>query len=98
MFSATIRYHKTEIAQLTTPTGETIAYLKRRFLPLTEYPTLAVHGVTQSDRLDNITYDYLGDPEQFWRLADHNRAMNPHDLTAPDQVGNRLSIPLIQGE
>jgi hypothetical protein len=98
MFPATSRYHKTEIVQLTTPTGDTIAYLKRRFLPLTQYPTLAEHGVIQSDRLDNLTYDYLGDPEQFWRIADHNQAMNPHNLTAPERVGKRLSIPLIQGE
>ena len=40
------------------------------------------------------TAQYLGDPEQFWRICDANDAMRPDDLTA--EVGRRLLIPVAQ--
>jgi nucleoid-associated protein YgaU len=55
---------------------------------------LAEHMVTEGERLDQITARYLGDPEQFWRVADANNAMRPDDLTA--EVGRTLRIPLPQ--
>ena len=39
------------------------------------------HTVTQGERLDNITFQYLGDPEQFWRVCDANGAVRPDELT-----------------
>ena len=37
----------------------------------------------------------LGDPEQLWRLADADRALDPHELT--EEVGRRLRVPLPEG-
>ena len=38
------------------------------------------------DRLDNVSAQYLGDPEQFWRLCDANNAMEPEELTESRRV------------
>ena len=51
--------------------------------------------VTEGDRLDNITAAHLGDPEQFWRICDANRAMRPDELTRG--LGRRLRITLPDG-
>ena len=54
--------------------------------------TLVEHLVGQSDRLDNITALYLGDPTQFWRICDANLALNPDELT--DEPGETIRIAL----
>lgn len=94
-FPATSRYALTEVATITGPDERVTAYLRRRFLPLPErFALLQVHAVVEGDRLDNITAAYLGDPEQFWRVADANRAMRPDDLVV---VGRALRITLPEG-
>ncbi len=95
-FPATSRYHGLGEAQLTTASGRVIVFVLRRFVPQPEsLALLQLHTVTQGDRLDNLTAAYLGDPEQFWRLCDANRALRPEELTAA--VGRRLRITLPQG-
>ncbi len=95
-FPVTSRYHNIKTAKLKTVAGREIIYLRRRFLPdASNITDLVEHTVTEGERLDNITAKYLGDPEQFWRLADANNAMEPEELTA--EIGRRLRIPLIQG-
>lgn len=95
MFSVTSRYFNIETAKWVAADGREIAYLRRRFLPNAPATVLAEHLVTENDRLDNVTATYLGDPEQFWRVADANNAMQPEELT--QAIGRRLIIPLIQG-
>ena len=91
----TSRYSRVELAKLETAEGRTIVYLRRRFVPQPErFALLREHVVTQGDRLDNVTAQYLGDPEQFWRVCDANRAMLPDDLM---EVGRRLRITLPEG-
>jgi hypothetical protein len=53
------------------------------------------HAVVAADRLDNLAARYLGDPEQFWRLCDANRALQPAELT--QRIGQRLKITLPDG-
>ena len=48
------------------------------------------HAVTGADRLDLIAYRYLGDPHQFWRIADANPDA---DLDALAEPGRTLGIP-----
>ena len=94
MFEPTSRYYSLDTAIFTFPSGRTMAYVRRRFLPRgEEMPLLAEVRVTQGDRLDLITARTLGDPEQFWRVADANNAMNPFDLVQP---GRTLRIPIPQ--
>jgi hypothetical protein len=95
-FPPSSRYARTEIATWPDPQGREIPYLRRRFLPpVGAAAVLAEHRVQVHDRLDNVTARYLGDPEQFWRLADANGAMQPDDLTA--ELHRVLIIPLPEG-
>jgi hypothetical protein len=96
MFPPTSRYYLVETATLERADGETIAYLRRRFVPHPERMALIQeHVVALGDRLDNVTARYLDDPEQFWRLADANRALRPEELV--EIVGRRLRITLPEG-
>ena len=98
MFSADSRYAGLELAELTQelPSGEqrTLRYVRRRFLPALGTPLeLARHNVDASDRLDNISARYLGDPLQFWRICDAHAVLRPSELTA--QAGATILIPLV---
>lgn len=95
-FSPTSRYYGIETTTLETPEGKVIVYLRRRFVPPPErFALLHEHVVKQGERPDNITAQYLGDPEQFWRVCDGNGAMRPEELT--ETVGRRLRITLPEG-
>ena len=88
----TSRYYYTETALMDGPDSEPIIYLRRRFVPPPGlYFSQQAHKVIQGERLDNITAQYLGDPEQFWQLADANLAMRPEELT--EESGRLLKIP-----
>jgi hypothetical protein len=95
MFEATSRYANLKTAAYTAADGREITYVRRRFLPQGESQPLLVEAtVIDGDRLDLITSRTLGDPEQFWRVADANNAMNPVDLTG--EPGRILRIPIPQ--
>ncbi len=95
-FPPTSRYAGVETTTIEDAAGNTIIYLKRRFLPPPErFALLQEHVVKQNERLDNITAQYLDDPEQFWRICDANRAMRPDELT--EIPGRRLRITLPEG-
>jgi hypothetical protein len=95
-FSPTSRYYGIETTTLETPEGKVVIYLRRRFVPSPErFALLQEHTVSQDERLDNITAQYLGDPEQFWRVCDGNGAMRPEELT--ETIGRRLRITLPEG-
>jgi hypothetical protein len=96
MFTFTSRYHNLQTAELETADGKKIAYLRRRFVPPpTAFALLLEHTVADGDRLDNIAAQYLGDPEQFWRLCDANNATRPEELI--ETVGRRLRVTLPEG-
>lgn len=95
-FTPTSRYYAIETTTWTMADGRTVVYLRRRFVPPPErFALLQEHVVTQGERLDNIAAQYLGDPEQFWRLCDANGALRPEELTA--EIGRHLRITLPEG-
>jgi hypothetical protein len=95
-FPITSRYHKTATATLETADGRQIAYLRRRFLPdPAQFSTLQEHSVASGERPDQLAARYLGDAEQFWRLADANGVMRPEELT--EVVGDKVRITLPEG-
>jgi hypothetical protein len=95
-FPPNSRYYTTGTSSLTAPDGRTIVYLRRRFVPPPDrFALLQEHTVTDGERLDNLTAQYLGDAEVFWRLCDANGAMQPDELT--ETVGRRLRITLPEG-
>ena len=76
------------------PGGRPVRCLRRRFIPAPAADAGGGVVVGQGDRLDLIAARALGDPEQYWRLCDANRAMHPAELTAV--AGRRLHVPLPQ--
>lgn len=97
MFEPGSRYEKLGVEKLTVfdPDGREriINYVRRRFIPDSEAAViLAVHTVVEGDRLDRVTASYLGDPLQFWRLADANGVLRPEALCA--EPGRTIRITL----
>jgi hypothetical protein len=91
----TSRYAGIPLARHTLPDGREVAYVRRRFIPPAgALPLLAEVTVIQGDRLDTVAARTLGDPEQFWRIADANEAMDPFALT--DVPGRLLRVPFPQ--
>ena len=95
-FPSTSRYHGIALSTLTLPDGTTVAYVQRRFVPPPErFVVLVEHRVHSGDRLDNLAARYLGDPQQFWRLCDANRAVRPDELI--ETPGRALLVTLPEG-
>lgn len=97
-FPTDSRYYGSSTLQYTTPTGQAITYLARRFVPqpgAPNYSTVATHTVKQGDRLDLIAANYLGDPILFWLLCDANGAIRPDSLV--ETPGTVLQITMPQG-
>jgi hypothetical protein len=80
------------ITDPTTGDPKEIRYTARRFIPLETGQMLVEHAVGAGERLDHLAARYLGDPMQFWRIADASLAIAPEELT--DQPGNRVPITL----
>jgi hypothetical protein len=95
-FPPTSRYYSVATGTYQASDGTTVTYLRRRFVPQPDqFDLLVEHTVADGERLDNITAQYLSDPEQFWRLCDANNAIDPNELT--ETVGTVLRITLPQG-
>lgn len=95
-FPPASRYFQVEMTTWSAPDGKSIVYIRRRFLPPADrFEQILEHSVKQGDRLDNVTANYLGDPEQFWRVCDANNAMQPDELTAT--IGGKIRITLPEG-
>lgn len=93
-FPPTSRYYGIEIIQLSTGRKEPVAYLKRRFLPQPErFAAVGEYVVREHDRPDIVASETGSDPEQFWRIADANAAMNPPDLTGEPGRALRITLP-----
>jgi hypothetical protein len=93
-FPQNSRYHHTETAVLLRTEGDPVVYLKRRFIPPVEaFSALQEHLVQSGERLDNITYQYLGDPELYWQICDANGAMHPLEITEVTNRTIRISMP-----
>jgi hypothetical protein len=94
-FASTSRYYGIPTAQLVQPDGRTVVYVLRRFLPSANFAPLQIITIAAGDRLDNLAAQYLGDPQQSWRLCDANGAMRPEALVA--EPGSTLIITLPEG-
>ena len=95
-FSTSSRYNSTELATMEGSNGESIIYLRRRFVPPSErFFLLQEHRVKEGERLDNITAQYLSDPERFWQICDANDVIDPGKLA--EEPGNIIKITLPEG-
>jgi hypothetical protein len=92
-FSPTSRYYGIATATFMDSAGVEHAYVCRRFVPpMQAFATLQLHTVTQGERYDTLSAQYLGDPLQFWRLADANGVSDPTDLETPGR-SVRITLP-----
>jgi hypothetical protein len=90
------RYHRIAIAEIVLTDGRTVRYLRRRFAPDPAALTpLVLHVVVESDRLDNLAAQYLGDPLQSWRIADADGALRMEAVVV--EIGRRIRITLPDG-
>lgn len=95
-FAQTSRYSGLEILKQTMSDGRQVAYVTRRFVPQPDrFATLREHAISEGDRPDNLAAQYIGDAEQFWRLADANNVLNPFELT--EDIGRHIRITLPEG-
>jgi hypothetical protein len=96
-FGPESRYSGVALAILLTRSGEPgVVYLRRRFIPAPgALPLAGQHVVVGLDRPDLLAARYFGDPLLYWRIADANAVIDPHELT--DTPGRRLAIPLAPG-
>lgn len=95
MFDATSRYARLPVLTLEREGRDPLPYVARRFVPAgSSLQTLAEVPVQSDDRPDLITSRTLGDPLQFWRVADANDVLDPGELT--DEPGQRIRVPVPQ--
>jgi nucleoid-associated protein YgaU len=82
------RYQNVGTYQVTDQSGQQVTVLKTRFIPPT--PAGLFHTFTADERLDLLAFNFYGNPEKFWLIADANTEMDPEDLLEP---GRQLLIP-----
>ncbi|GLF93124.1 hypothetical protein [Streptomyces yaizuensis] len=87
------RYHETGIGVHVLPDGTPVRYLRRRLLPPLEADDgeEAGHTVREGERVDHLGQRYLGDPGQWWRIADANPVLDPGELTG--EPGRQIRVP-----
>jgi hypothetical protein len=73
------------------PSGRLVRYLAPRILPLPAGTSTTTVKPGEVHRLDLIAYRALRDPEQAWRIADANAAMDPFALC--ERAGAELRLP-----
>lgn len=90
------RYYGTAVKTFTAPDGTQIPYLARRILPdPASFTAIGQYTVAAGDRPDLIAFRFLGDPGQWWQIADANPVLDPRELTATP--GRKIRITLPQG-
>ena len=96
-FDASSRYSGVALAVLQRRAGDPpVVYVTRRFIPARGTLVVATrHVVSSGQRPDTLGALYLADPLLYWRIADANAVIDPHELT--DSLGRRVDIPLPPG-
>jgi len=92
------RYQNIGTTTVTSAAGDSIPYLRRRFLPAVDTTTPShTHVVTPGEvhRPDLVAAAELRDPELSWQLADANPVMRPSELC--EHQGNVVRVPLAAG-
>ena len=94
-FAGNSRYLGVEVRKMTVE-GREVSCLARRFVPGPEkYSTLGIVAIEAGDRPDLLAYRTIGDPEQYWKIADANAVLHPMELT--EVVGRRVRLTLPEG-
>jgi hypothetical protein len=94
-FAPNSRYYSAPILVYSPgPGSAVIRYVARRFIPSPDhYRLLQEKIVNEADRLDNLSAQFLGDPEAFWRICDANAVLRPDELTETPGRLIRITLP-----
>jgi len=93
-FAANSRYFNQPVTKLTLDDGTEVAYLTRREIPAPEsLSTIGELEVLAGDRPDLMAARAIGDPEQWWQIADANAVIDPSELTENIGVFVRITLP-----
>ena len=98
MFTEGSRYEHVEGATYESPDGRRISYKRRRFLPRgSSLSVLSQVVVSSGERLDQLAWKTLGDPQQYWQICDANDALKPSEVTRESQGPVRIPVPQFRG-
>jgi len=93
-YPRTSRYYDTKMNTFTAPDGTQIPYLARRLLPdPASFTAISEYTVVAGDRPDLIAFRVLGEPGQWWQIADANQVLDPRELTATPGRKIRITLP-----
>lgn len=87
-FLSTSRYAKQSTLTVQLADGRTVKALTLRRLPATRGEAVTVE---ENDRLDLMANRRYRDPTRFWHIADANRELEAHRLTA--EAGGDVDVP-----
>jgi hypothetical protein len=87
------RYHGVALTVLQRRPGDLgVVFVRRRFIPpAAAAQVVGRHVVKAGDRPDLLGAVYFGESLLYWRIADVNAVVDPHELT--DTLGRRVIIP-----
>ena len=87
------RYYGLTNRERTNAAGLTETFVARRIIPaMSRYRALDRHRTDGDERIENLSADYLGDPELYWRISDANGDQDPGLSAQP--IGRLITIPL----
>lgn len=89
-FLPSSRYARTELVEVTTRDGRTVAAVKLRRLP---DPPAAPYTVDAEDRLDTIAHAAYGDATRGWHVADANTELDARALATAGRTIRRPEQP-----
>jgi len=93
IFPPNSRYYGVPIRTRVDADGTMQSFVGRRIIPAMErYRPLGRHRTVVDERIDGVSAEVFGDPEQYWRICDANGDAEPADATKP--LGRLLIIPL----
>ena len=96
-FAANSRYSGVAIAVYQRrPEEPRRVYVRRRFIPpRSAFAVATRHLVSAGERPDTLAAVHLADPLLYWRIADANGVIDPHELT--ETVGRQVDVPFPPG-
>jgi hypothetical protein len=93
-FGPESRYYGLPVLMMTSPNGDHVSYVARRFIPPpSSFGVLQRYRAQQGDRIDVVAAALLGNPLSYWQICDANGAADPDDVTAVPGVFVVVPLP-----